>query len=199
MKDNYSGIFMKKKAFVISGPSGTGKSTIIKMILDNFGDKITSVVSCTTRKKRDFEENGVDYYFITEKEFKDLVKENKFIEYVQCFGNFYGTAKFAVENALSKTDCCILDLEWGGAYNVLHKNALEMCETVGILILPPSIHELASRLKNRNSESEESLKLRLYESFNVKNVAKYEHVIINYDVEKSYEELLGIIFNTNMD
>lgn len=196
MKDKIIDKFMinKKKIFVISGPSGVGKSTLIKMLIKEFPRDISCVVSCTTRGIREGEQDGKDYYFLKHDEFQRLINEDKFVEYVECFGNMYGTAKFAIENTISKYNSCILDLEWEGAYNFIHNNNYftNKYDVYGILILPPSISSLCSRLQNRNSETKESLKIRLCESFNIKNVAKYDYIIVNDNVNIAYEKLKNI-------
>jgi len=182
---------MKKTILVFSGPSGAGKSTLIKYLLDNL-KSADLTVSCTTRSPRSNEKDGVDYDFITHEKFESLITQNEFIEYVNCYGNKYGTLKKSVNAVLEKNNICILDLDFEGAYNVL-SNKIFAFNCFGILILPPSLKTLKERLQNRNSETTESLELRLKESFQPKRIAKYDCVIINKDLEKSKSELMNKI------
>ncbi len=182
---------MSKTILVFSGPSGAGKSTLIKHLLSNL-KSADLTVSCTTRPPREGERNGVDYHFVTHDEFEKLVKGNKFIEHVNCYGNRYGTLKKAVNDVLDKNEFCILDLDFKGAYNVL-SNKIFKFNCFGILVLPPSLKTLKHRLQNRNSETIESLNLRLNDSFQQKQIAKYDFVIINKNLEKATSELINII------
>ena len=181
---------MTKTVFVFSGPSGSGKSTIIKLLLKRF-QNVGSTVSCTTRQKRETETDGVDYHFLSEQEFQKYITEGKFIEYVECYGNRYGTLKSAVENVLLYKDACVLDLDFEGASRIL---SLEFkgAKTVGILILPPSIKSMETRLLNRRSETQDSLNKRLDESFDIKTIGDYETVIINKDLEVSVKETIDM-------
>lgn len=182
---------MNKTILIFSGPSGAGKSTLIKYLLSNL-KSVDLTVSCTTRVPREGEKNGLDYHFITHDKFETLVKQNEFIEHVSCYGNRYGTLKKAVNDVLEKNEICILDLEFEGAYNVLSKNIFEF-NCFGILVLPPSLKTLKSRLQNRNSETIESLNLRLKESFQPKQIAKYDYIIINKNLDEAKAELINKI------
>ena len=181
---------MKKKVFVISGPSGAGKSTLINYILENFKNSGLAV-SCTTRKPRDGEINSVDYHFINHSDFEGLIKNNEFIEHVECYGNRYGTLKSEILNVLKHKDICILDLEFNGAHNILSKNTVTS-DCSGILILPPSLKTLKNRLINRKSETEESLNKRISEAFDFENIANYQYVIINKDINDAKSEIFKI-------
>ncbi|MDR1391002.1 MAG: guanylate kinase [Holosporales bacterium] len=180
-----------KKVFVFSGPSGVGKSTLIKYLLTNL-EFVGMTISCTTRAPRFDEVHGVDYYFISSEEFEKLIKDGEFLEHVECYGNRYGTLKREVSNVLKSKDVCILDLEFEGAYNVISKGEVNF-KSIGVLILPPSMKSLKNRLINRKTETEESLKKRIKESFRVKEIANYEYVIINDDLEKSKQDITDII------
>lgn len=182
---------MRKIILVFSGPSGAGKSTLIRYLLDNL-ESASLTVSCTTRTPRSNEKDGIDYHFITPEKFNQLVNQDEFIEYVNCYGNKYGTLKKSVNDVLEKNEICILDLDFEGAYNVLSNKIFEF-PCLGILILPPSLKTLKKRLRNRNSETTDSLELRLKESFHPKRIAKYDYVIINNDLENSKSELINKI------
>ena len=186
---------MKKTVFVFSGPSGAGKSTLTKFLLEKFPGVIGATVSCTTRSIRAGEVCGVEYHFTTHENFDELVKSGDFIEHVECYGNKYGTLKSSVRDCLANKNACILDMNFEGAHNVLSNNLLPEFETVGVLILPPSIDSLEKRLIARNSENSESLQKRLNESFDAPVIANYKYVIINKDLEKSKEEVISILKN----
>ncbi|MBQ7524775.1 MAG: guanylate kinase [Alphaproteobacteria bacterium] len=183
---------MDKLVLVFSGFSGAGKSTLINHLLSELGDDASLTVSCTTRAPREGEHDGVDYHFISHDKFDQLVRCGEFLEHVQYCGNRYGTLKSAVNDVLRNKKICILDLEFEGAYSVLHGNAFDF-PCVGILILPPSLRSLEKRLRARHSETEESLKLRLTEAFQPKRIAKYHHVIVNRNLESAKVELLQIV------
>lgn len=182
---------MKKPVFLFSGPSGVGKSTLINFALESFPN-IGTTVSCTTREKRSGEIDGVNYHFITNETFSNFINQGKFLEYVECYGNKYGTLKQSIEDVLLFKDACILDLDFAGAYNLISNNITEE-NIIGILILPPSLRSLENRLINRKSENSETLIKRLNESFNIKKIAHYKHIIINKSIEESKKDLLNII------
>ena len=184
---------MKKLIFVFSGASGAGKSTLINYLLENLGCAGLTV-SHTTRKPREGEKDGVNYHYVTFEQFENMIKNDEFIEYVKCFNNYYGTSKQAIEDVLRNNDICILDLEYEGAYKLLSNNIVNT-KCVGILILAPSIRTLRQRLVERKSETKESLNTRINESFNVNRIAKYNHVIINNELDKTKKQLLKCVEN----
>ena len=181
-----------KTIFVFSGPSGAGKSTLINFILERF-DHVGATVSCTTRQKREDEIDGKDYYFISDEEFDRLVKNEEFLEHVECYKNKYGTLKSAVFDVLKTKECCILDLDFAGAHKILSGDLFHDIKSVGILILPPSLKVLKKRLILRGSETDETLQTRLDKSFSAKKVAAYDHVIINRDLETAKSNLLALL------
>ena len=186
-----------KNIFVISGPSGVGKSTLIDHILLNIHNARLSI-SCTTRLPRYYERNGKEYYFLSKTEFQASIQSHKFIEYTTCFGNYYGTLKSEVQRILDDTGICILDIEFEGAYNVLEKYSFgKNVVCTGILIIPPSIHELKRRLIARGSENIHSIEVRLEESFDFNKIAYYEpiygYVITNSDLNESKSRILAIV------
>lgn len=181
---------MKSSIFVFSGPSGSGKSTIIKSLLQKFNN-IGTTVSCTTRAKRTGEVDGIDYHFLKKDDFSKYIQDNKFIEHVECYGNKYGTLKNSIDHVLSTKDACILDLEFEGAYKIL-SNQFEHTQPVGILVLPPSLRTMETRLCGRKSETDDSMRIRLEESFNVLNIGNYQNVIINANLETSTQTALEI-------
>ncbi len=173
--------------FVLSAPSGCGKTTLIKKLLRK-GLNIQFSVSYTTRKKRQGEREGVDYYYISEKKFKEMVKKKKFLEWAKVHNFYYGTSKEKTLSKLKKGIDLILDIDTKGALTV-KKN---FPETILIFLFPPSYGELEKRLRKRGDLKEEEIKLRLENA--KKEVLKYN----NYDFylinDKIEETLKGLIF-----
>lgn len=162
---------------VVSGPSGAGKGTVCKALLDKKTDLWVSV-SATTRNPRVGEEHGKNYYFISKEEFEKKIKADEFLEYAQVYGNYYGTPKSKIFELLEEGRDVLLEIDIQGALQV--KEAYE--EGVFIFILPPSMEELYNRILNRGSESPESLNTRMksaYEEINF--VSKYNYAVINYN------------------
>ncbi len=162
---------------VVSGPSGAGKGTVCKALLDRKSDLWVSV-SATTRNPRVGEEHGKNYYFISKEEFEKKIKADEFLEYAQVYGNYYGTPKSKIFELLEEGRDVLLEIDIQGALQV--KEAYE--EGVFIFILPPSMEELYNRILNRGSESPESLNTRMksaYEEINF--VSKYNYAVINYN------------------
>ena len=175
------------KLLVISGPSGVGKGTIVNHLEEMYQEnekKLYLSISCTTRKPRDGEIDGVNYYFISEKEFKKRIKNNDFLEYnIYGTGKYYGTPKSTVLKYLKNGYDVILEIDING-YKQIKEN---FPDTVGIFIMPPDIEELYNRLKNRNTEDEETIKVRIETAKReIKENSIYDHIIINEN-EKSME------------
>ena len=147
--------------FVISAPSGTGKTSLIYKILDEqLAFKTKLGISCTTREKRENEEEGVSYFFLTEEEFNRNIEEGNFLEFAEVFGNLYGTPKDWVVSTISEGFDVILELDVQGAVQV--KNTYPDAKT--IFIIPPSYEDLKSRLNARDQDSEETITKRLAEA-----------------------------------
>ncbi len=178
------------KLIVFSAPSGTGKTAIKNSLLQKDPNLVFSI-SATTRQKRDGEHDGKDYYFISEKEFKDHIEHGDFIEHDHHFGNYYGTLRMAVEPDLRMGCNVIMDLDVNGAINV--KKAFPE-SSVLIFIKPPSIEELKKRLMARGTESEETLRIRLARVQEEMDRAHlFDFVVINDQVERAANEILEII------
>ena len=185
---------MKKgNLIVISGPSGAGKGTICKALLER-EDNLYISVSATTRSPREGEVDGVNYYFLTQEEFKKKVDNNEFLEWAEVHGNYYGTPKFNVEEMINEGKNIILEIDVQGALNV-KKN----CEDgVFIFILPPSMEELKRRIIARGSETPESLIKRFktaYEEINY--ISKYNYAVINDDLEEAVQKVQNILYAEN--
>jgi guanylate kinase len=161
---------------VVSGPSGAGKSTIVNLFLQEV-DNFALSVSYTTRKKREYEIEGVHYYFVTEEDFLKMVENNEFVEWANVFGNYYGTAKKEIERILRNDKNILLEIDVQGALSV-KKNFPE--QTVLVFILPETFNELKSRLAGRNTENQDELLKRIKTAEReIKQINFYDYVIIN--------------------
>lgn len=179
----------KGKLFVFSAPSGSGKTTIIKNVLDKFPELIFSV-SFTTRKKRPSEIDGKDYFFISETEFKNKIENDEFLEWGKFFGYYYGTLKSFIFENLNKGISIVLEVDVKGALNI--KDVYH--DSILIFISPPSINELKIRLFNRKTESDEDFKKRIERAEMELNFrSKFDYDIINNDLENAKEEVNKII------
>jgi len=177
------------KVFVISGPSGAGKGTLTDELLKRV-PSLTRSVSATTRKPRPGEVNGVDYYFLDEDEFKDRIFQGGFLEWAMVHGNYYGTLKSVVKEEFSSGKDVVMVIDVQGAASIKEK----MPEAVRIFIEPPSIAELVQRLKLRNTETTAELQERLKNAETEMGLAgNYDYVVINDDVERAVDELVGIV------
>ena len=182
----------KGKLFVISGASGVGKSTVLAQVMEQRKD-LTFSVSATTRAPRPGETEGVSYYFVTKESFLDMIRENAFLEYDNHMDNYYGTPKAQLEEKL-KSGHVLLDIEPNGAFTV--KAARPDAEL--IFIAPPSLEELEKRLRSRGDTSEEQITKRLGRSqWEMEQGKKYDHYVVNDQVETCAEEILKIIANAN--
>lgn len=177
--------------FVITGPSGCGKSTLAGRVLEEL-DNIDFSVSYTTRKKRNSEEEGKDYYFVSEGEFKRMIEDIKLVEWAVVHGNYYGTSKRELEKKATKGDI-LLDIDVQGAHQIKEK----LKKTVFIFIMPPLYLELKKRLEKRGEESPESINERLdVAKKEIRHYHHFDYIIINDLLEKAVEELKSIILST---
>lgn len=184
------------KLFVVSGPAGAGKSEIVKTLLKKHSDVQLSV-SCTTRAPRPGEVDGVSYHFVTEERFQQLIDENAFYEWAHVHQNRYGTLKSAVEKGLDEGHDLILEIDVQGCLQVLEQNP----DATGVFVCPPSRENLEKRLRNRGTETEESIRVRLNNvASEVATAYRYDYVIIHQDwadvpnaLEIAADELYAII------
>lgn len=180
---------MRGKMFVVSGPSGVGKGTVVgKLLAEN--PQLHLSVSATTRKKREGEAEGVNYYYKTHEEFKKMIDDNQFIEWACFCDNYYGTPKAAIEKHLDDGRDVILEIEIQGAMEV-KKN---YPESIFVFILPPSVDELKKRLKGRGTETLDVINLRIETAKKELGFAKeYDYLIVNDEIDKAVNKLKGII------
>jgi len=178
------------KLFVISAPSGAGKTTLIKSLLENSSRDLRLGISCTTRSKRKNEINGESYFFKTKTEFQGMVKNGDLLESAEVFGNLYGTPKQWVQEQLSQGIDIILELDWQGAKQIKENYP----DAVLIFILPPSLKALQERLNKRNQDSEGDIEKRLAQAkIEITNGISFDQVIINDDFELATNDLNLII------
>ena len=176
---------------VVSVPSGAGKGTICKALL-NKNDKIKLSVSATTRKPRNGEVHGVNYFFIEKEEFTKMVENGEFLEHAQIYDNFYGTPKAAIIECLEKGQDVILEIEMQGARQIKEVYP----EGVFIFVLPPSLEELKSRIVGRGTETQEEIEKRFSCAFEeINQIVNYDYFIVNEDIEKSVNDVEAIILS----
>ncbi|MBQ1219778.1 MAG: guanylate kinase [Peptococcaceae bacterium] len=175
---------------VLSGPSGTGKGTVCKVVRDSLGDNLAYSISATTRKPRTGEEHGREYFFFTKEEFEDLRDKNGFLEWAQVYDNYYGTPRAFVEEVLASGRDCILEIDPQGALQV--RKATD--EAVLVFIAPPSLEELRSRLTGRGTEAPEEVEKRLScAEAELSYSNQYDYLIVNDEVEKAADKMKAIL------
>ena len=181
----------KSLMIVLSSPSGAGKTTLSKKIQQS-DNSFKISVSHTTRKARPNEVDGVDYHFVDQQRFKELLNNNSFYEHSIIFGNYYGTSKSSVDEIVKKNCNVLFDIDWKGAQQLSKFKELNLLK---VFILPPSKEELEKRLINRNQDGKESIKNRLlaYEN-DIKHSKEYDHVVVNDNVENCFNTIKKIIF-----
>lgn len=177
------------KTFIVSGPSGVGKSTVLRALFQGRDDLYFSV-SATTRPPREGEVDGKDYHFITADRFRSMIEEDAFLEYAEYVSNFYGTPKKYVDEAMDAGKDAILDIEIQGAAQVSAKRP----DTVRIFIAPPSWEELERRLTARGTDTPEKIQKRLLRAkVELDSASSYDYFVINDTVEQAVEELRAIL------
>lgn len=182
----------KGRVIVISGPSGVGKTTLYRRLLGDFKGDLAFSVSATTRKPRDGERDGVDYYFLSDDEFTRRVEAGDFVEWAKVYQNRYGTLKSEIQRILDLGKHCLLDIDVQGGMNI--RKAFP--ESYLIFIAPPSVETLRERILGRKTESPESLQARLSTALQELTMKeKYDIIIINDVLETAYTELAMTVKN----
>ena len=182
----------KGTLFIVSAPSGAGKSSLINALLTRFNldDKLRLSVSHTTRAPRPGEEDHVSYHFVTTQEFEALIARNAFYEYAKVFDNYYGTSREIVESWLNEGKDVFLDIDWQGARQIRKITP----EAKGIFIVPPSLEELNRRLVTRATDSKEVIEKRMSKAVNeISHYNEYDYVLVNDDFEETLLNLRSIV------
>ena len=178
-----------KKLIIITGPSGVGKGTVVKELLDRNKD-IWLSISATTRNPRVGEKDGLNYYFISEERFKDMIDKKEFLEWAQFAGNYYGTPLSTVNEKIEKGFVVLLEIEVEGAKQIKEK----FPESLSIFLLPPSKEELEKRIRNRGTEKEEAIDRRLSRAnYEIASSNQFDFVLTNHDVDETVKEVFKII------
>ncbi|ARC53417.1 guanylate kinase [Candidatus Riesia pediculischaeffi] len=183
------------RIFIISAPSGTGKSSLLRALIKKKGRNMKLSISYTTRKIRSHEKDKKNYFFINMKKFQNMINNNDFLEYASVFGNYYGTSKkFVIKNIRLGYDI-LLEIDWQGAQRVLKK----IPSSRSIFILPPCKETLQKRLLSRNQDDKSTISLRMQNvAQDIKNGLKYHYIVINDNFELALEEIHHIICSEHL-
>ncbi len=180
---------MKGKLFVISAPSGAGKTSLVKQLTADI-PMLRASVSYTTRERRPAEVDGQDYHFVSINRFKDMLAQDAFIEHAKVYDNYYGTAKHTVEEQLQQGIDIILEIDWQGAQQIKK----QLPTSISIFILPPSIAILRERLMGRGQDSPEVIARRMQFALNdISRYSEFDYLIVNDDFQQAIYELKSII------
>ncbi|NKB20651.1 MAG: guanylate kinase [Alphaproteobacteria bacterium] len=175
---------------VLSSPSGAGKTTISRMLLES-DPNLSMSISTTTRPIRPGEEDGRDYHFVDPTEFNLMINRQEFLEHAKVFGNYYGTPRPAVEGALARGSDVIFDIDWQGAQQLAEKARQDL---VSVFILPPSTDELDRRLHSRAQDSDDVVAARMAKAPDeMSHWAEYDFIVINEDIEESVAQVQAIL------
>ena len=177
------------KLYIIAAPSGTGKTSLVKALTDSLKD-ITVSISYTTRPKRPIEIDGINYHFVTESTFKEMIAHQDFLEHATVFGHLYGTSRSWVEKTLNQGIDVILEIDWQGCRQILNL----LPETISIFILPPSLADLATRLKKRNQDHPDIITKRLMDAREtISHIHEFKYLVINAEFDHALDDLITII------
>lgn len=181
----------KGTLYIVSAPSGAGKSSMINALLSRNRDfKIQVSVSHTTRAPRPGEQDGVHYHFVSKDAFEALIEQQAFFEYAEVFGNYYGTSRLTIEEALAQGIDIFLDIDWQGARQVKQ----QIGDAISVFIVPPSRQELEKRLRMRGQDSDDVIAKRMSEACSeMSHFKEYDYVIVNEDFDDAVNELHAII------
>ncbi len=177
--------------FILSSPSGAGKTTIARRLLEEEGSELRMSVSVTTRPKRPGETEGRDYFFVDDDRFADLVRDDSFFEWAEVFGHCYGTPKAEIRERLKRGEDFLFDIDWQGTQQLYQR---AQGDVVRVFLLPPSIEELEQRLRSRGTDSEEVIRGRMERArAEISHWDAYDYVIINDDIEACFAKVQMIL------
>ncbi|WP_018267296.1 MULTISPECIES: guanylate kinase [Methylosinus] len=176
---------------ILSSPSGAGKTTLTRMLLQNRELDLTLSISVTTRPRRSSEVDGIHYSFISKSRFESMRDSGELLEWAEVHGNYYGTPRAPVEEILREGRDALFDIDYQGTQQVRDKMA---ADTVTVFILPPSMKELRARLERRAEDSRETIERRLENARNeIQRWKQYDYVLVNDDLQRTFDDLLAIL------
>jgi len=179
----------KGNLFIVSAPSGAGKTSLVKALVDSNSEVVVSI-SHTTREMRPGEVDGENYYFTSYKKFLLMIKQNEFLEYAKVFDHFYGTSQFSVEQLLDQGLKVILEIDWQGAEQVRER----IKGAQSIFILPPSKQELENRLRSRGQDSEEIIARRMRDAESeISHFKEFDQIVLNDDFDQALQDLTALV------
>jgi guanylate kinase len=177
------------RLFLVSAPSGAGKTTLVKALLSR-NPAVRFSVSYTTRPRRPTEVDGRDYFFVDTETFEKMVRADAFLEHARVFDHCYGTSRAHVDSLIEKGFCVVLEIDWQGARQVRKQSP----DVVTVFVVPPSLSVLAERLRSRGSDSDAVIARRLRDSLNdLSHWSEFDHVIVNDDLESAVDEFVAIV------
>lgn len=189
---------MSGTLFIISAPSGAGKTSLIEALINSI-DNILVSVSYTTRPMRNGETEGEDYHFVTQEAFQKMVEEAVFLEHAEVFGNAYGTSELSVRDKLENSQDVILEIDWQGAQQV-RKTLTNDIDLTSIFILPPSKKTLKERLQKRAQDDSEVIKKRMAQAANdMSHYVEYDYVVINDNFDQALKDLQSIVYASRLN